>query len=175
MPADVIYLKDLQEVSIPDLADVLLGRDTSDTVERKFAVERLLGLFNNVFQARLTTETGVAVSTSDRTSQSTLYLTPYNGNKVSVYDGTRWVLYAMTERSLTLSGLTADKNYDVFLYERLEQEWENSGRPCPKCKTLMVDDHVQNNQLTRPIPGNIYGTIEPVYRYYKCPGCEYKR
>jgi hypothetical protein len=114
---DEIYLKDLQEVSIPDLADVLLGRDTSDTVERKFALDRLLGLFNNVFQARLTTETGVAVSTSDRTSQSTLYLTPYNGNKVSVYDGTRWVIYALaSDKSLALSGLTSGKNYDVFLY-----------------------------------------------------------
>ncbi len=112
-----IYLKDLQATSVPDLADILLGRDTSDTVERKFDLDRLFGLFNGIFCARLTTESGVPVSTSDRASQSTIYLTPYNGNKVSVYDGTRWKFYVLTEKSLALSGLTSGKNYDVFVYD----------------------------------------------------------
>lgn len=64
---------------------------------------------------------------------------------------------------------------DDYLYERLEEEWHKDGRPCPKCQTQMLDDHEKNNKLTRPIPGNIYGTREPVYRYYKCPNCGYER
>jgi hypothetical protein len=75
---------------------------------------------------RLTTETGVAVSTSDRASQGTLYLTasqhfntasPSGYGRVSVHDGTRWLLYEVTaEISLSLS-LTSGNNYDVFLYD----------------------------------------------------------
>lgn len=68
-------------------------------------------------EGRLTTESGVAVSTADRTAQGTIYWTPYKGNRVFLYDGTRWKGFRFTERSLVLSGLTADKNYDVFLYD----------------------------------------------------------
>ncbi len=64
---------------------------------------------------RLTTESGVGVSTSDRTSQSTLYYTPYTSDYVRLYDGTRVREYLFTERSLSLSGLTSGKNYDVWL------------------------------------------------------------
>lgn len=34
---------------------------------------------------------------------------------IRVYDGTRWLLKVLAERSLALSGLTAARNYDVFL------------------------------------------------------------
>jgi hypothetical protein len=68
-------------------------------------------------QGRLTTESGVAVSTSDRTAQSTLYFTPYQGNRVALYSGSAWGEYALTERSFVLTGLTSGKNYDVFLYD----------------------------------------------------------
>lgn len=64
---------------------------------------------------------------------------------------------------------------DDYLYERLEREWEQSGRPCPDCCTPMEYDHQESNKLTRPIPGNIYGTREPVYVYYKCPKCGRKK
>lgn len=33
-----------------------------------------------------------------------------------MYDGSSWATYTFTERSLLLSGLTANRNYDVFLY-----------------------------------------------------------
>lgn len=70
----------------------------------------------SVAEGRLTTESGVPVSTSDRSAQSTLYYTPFNGSRISLYDGTRWKLYEFTEISLALSGLTSGVNYDVFLY-----------------------------------------------------------
>lgn len=72
---------------------------------------------NMAVYGRLTTETLVPVSTSDRTSQSTLYFTPYNGASIPLYNGTRWVRRSFSEISLALSGLTSAKNYDVFVYD----------------------------------------------------------
>ena len=65
---------------------------------------------------RLTTETGVSVSTSDRIAQSTLYFTPHAGNQIALYNGTSWSVYVSAEISLALTGLTSGKNYDVFAY-----------------------------------------------------------
>jgi hypothetical protein len=112
----------LTEISVPALGDLTYAVDVSDTTDdaagssRKLTVQRLLGLVKPC-QGRLTTETGVPVSTTDRTAQSTIYFTPYQGNALSVYDGTRWVLYLFSEISLALSGLTSGKNYDVFVYD----------------------------------------------------------
>lgn len=50
-------------------------------------------------------------------ASTNLYYTPYNGDKVSLYDGTRWREYQFTEITLALSSLTASLPYDVFLYD----------------------------------------------------------
>jgi Repeat of unknown function (DUF5907) len=63
---------------------------------------------------RLTTETGVPVSTTDRTAQGTIYLTPYNGSHCSTYDSSTWTDHASAEISLALTA-TSGKNYDVFV------------------------------------------------------------
>jgi hypothetical protein len=68
-----------------------------------------------IHQARLTLESGVPVSTQDR-SGSTLYLTPFRGDRVSLYtDGIGWRMYRLTERSLSFSGVAIGKNADIFL------------------------------------------------------------
>jgi hypothetical protein len=79
------------------------------------------GIAPNAFvcQGRLTTESGVPVSTTDRTSQSTLYFTPYNGNRIALYNGTNWIPHTFSELSLSISGLLADNNYDIFIYSNL--------------------------------------------------------
>jgi hypothetical protein len=98
------------------LTDVLLG-DTSAPTTVRFNKDRMLGFGNPaICNGRLTTETGVPVSTADRTAQGTLYFTPYLGNRISLYDGTRWRLYTFTEKSIALT-VTSGKNYDVFLYD----------------------------------------------------------
>ena len=71
----------------------------------------------NVNDFRLTTESGVPDSTSDRTSQGTIYLTPFKGNCISLYTGSVWQTLFSAEVSLVLSGLTSGKNYDVFAYD----------------------------------------------------------
>lgn len=93
-----------------------------DNTAGDISAQDLRDLVASVYQSqaicngRLTTETGVPLSTSDRTAQSTLYFTPYLGNLISLYDGTSWTLHSFTERSLALSSLTSGKNYDVFIY-----------------------------------------------------------
>lgn len=84
---------------------------------------------------RLTTESGVPVSTSDRTAQSTIYLTPFSHNCIGLYDGSSWELRTTAEISLALSGLTSGKNYDVFVYN-------NSG-------TLTLEALVWTDDTTR--------------------------
>ena len=58
-----------------------------------------------LLQARLTLESGVAIPTVDR-SGSLLYLTPYEGNRVSLYvPGNGWQQYVLEECSLSFSGV----------------------------------------------------------------------
>ncbi len=70
---------------------------------------------NSVVCGRLTTESLVPVSTSDRTAQATIYFTPYQGNQIALYSGSVWTVLSFAEISLALSGLTSAKNYDVFV------------------------------------------------------------
>lgn len=66
---------------------------------------------------RLSLATGVAVPASDIASASSLFYTPYTSNRVSLYvPGFGWRLYTFEELSLSLSSLSANTNYDVFVY-----------------------------------------------------------
>jgi hypothetical protein len=112
-------LTGLTEISAPALEDLSYTVDDpgGTPVSNKLTHARLGGLLSrSVCHGRLTTETGVAVSPSDRSSQGTLYFTPYNGNSLSVYDGTRWKLYAFSEISLALS-LVSGAVYSLFVYD----------------------------------------------------------
>lgn len=68
---------------------------------------------------RLTLTTGVAVTTSDVIGATTIYCTPFGGNKISLYDGAVWRNYSSSEFSLALGVLTNKKPYDVFCYANL--------------------------------------------------------
>lgn len=70
-----------------------------------------------VDQGRLTTESGVCVSTSDRTSQTTIYWTPCGwGGRIGTWTTTNeWVVNIPGELSLALGTITSGKNYDVFI------------------------------------------------------------
>lgn len=71
----------------------------------------------SVCQGRLTTQTGVPISTAARTAQATLYFTPFRGNAIALYVNGGWALRTFTEVSLSIAGFTASKNYDVFGYD----------------------------------------------------------
>lgn len=92
-------------------------------------------------EGRLTTESGVGVSTSDRTAQSTIYFTPYLGSTISLYDGSHWNILNFSQASLSLAGLTSDALYDVFAYE-------NSGSLALELSALWANDTTRTDALT---------------------------
>jgi len=91
-------------------------------------------------QGRLTLSTGVPVTTSDVTAATTLYFTPYLGNKIALYDGsTKWTVYTFTEKSIAVPSTTSTM-YDVFMYD-------NSGTPTLEL-TAWTNDTTRATALT---------------------------
>ena len=88
-----------------------------------------------IAQGRLTLATGDPTPSTDQTAADTLYYTPYNGDAISLYNAAanRWDLYSFAERSLDISGLAADTNFDIFIYDDAGTltltavAWSNSG------------------------------------------------
>lgn len=107
----------LSALTAPTLDDLLYMVDdpAGTPASKKMSMNIMLGFLASSMQGRLTTQSGVPVSTADRTGQSTIFFTPYMGNRISLYNGLTWQLYTLSQVSLALSGLTTDKNYDVFL------------------------------------------------------------
>lgn len=73
-----------------------------------------------VFEARLSPSSTLPVATANVTTVSTLYLQPYKGNRVALYNTTDscWEVHHMSAAvSKALSSLTSGKPYDVFLYD----------------------------------------------------------
>ena len=66
-------------------------------------------------QYRLTLETGVPISTADQVDKTTLYLTPYKGKNIGIYNGTAWETHSPGQLSLNISAFTASKPYDIFI------------------------------------------------------------
>jgi hypothetical protein len=105
------------------------------------------GIINSVGNAfngaqiggRLTLVSATPVTTSDQTAKVTLYYTPYIGNDLPLIQSSDSVGgikgYKFSELSLSLSGLTASKVYDVFVYD-------NGG-------TLTLESLVWTNTTTR--------------------------
>lgn len=65
------------------------------------------------FEARLTYETGVPLSTTDQTAKTTVFLTRYNGKQVALYDGSSaWAnLDLGADISASLAGLGRSQAY----------------------------------------------------------------
>lgn len=121
----------------------LLADNTAGDISAQDIRDMLVSLVvPNVNDFRLTTESGVPVSTSDRTSQGTLYLTPYKGNCISLYTGSVWETFFSAEVSLALSGLTSAKNYDVFAYN-------NSGTLALELSAAWTNDTTRADALDR--------------------------
>lgn len=93
----------------------------------------LTNINSQIAQGRLTLTSNTPVLSSNVTGATTLYYTPYTGSQISIWDGSKWSVRTFTERSLSLSGLAANTNYDVFIYDNagtltLEAvAWSNSG------------------------------------------------
>lgn len=73
------------------------------------------GSVQQVSNGRLTLTTGVPVLTTDVTAAATLFFTPYNGNKVLIWNGTAFAATTFAELSLNIAALAADTVYDIFV------------------------------------------------------------
>ena len=99
----------------------VVGRATSSAeILLDFSPSRVGLVQPQVCGGRLTIESATApVATSDQTAKTTIYLAPYMGNKISIYNTStaHWTIHQFDAGDLShsLSGETADKNYDVFV------------------------------------------------------------
>lgn len=132
----------LSELSVPALEDILPIVDdpagTPATV--KVPSNRYLAIGAHIVEGRLTLTSGTPVTTSDVSAAGTLYFTPFNGNRIRIFDGTRWKLYTFTERSLSLT-ITSGSNYDVFIYD-------NSGTLTLELSSAWTNDTTRADALT---------------------------
>jgi hypothetical protein len=109
-------------------------------------------------QGRLTLTTAVPVTTTDVTAATTLYFTPFRGNRIATYSGALWSDNSFTEKSITLAGLTAGLPYDVFIVDStlaLElTAWTNG---TTRATALVTQDGVlcKTGSLTRRYLGTI--------------------
>lgn len=83
---------------------------------------------------RLTLTSNTPFTTSDVTGATTLYLTPYIGNRIATYNGSSWDVLISTQISIAVPSSTVTM-YDVFVYN-------NSG-------TLTLELTAWTNDTTR--------------------------
>jgi hypothetical protein len=122
-------------------------------------------LNEHVVEGRLTLTSGTAVTTSDVTGSSAeaLYFTPFNGNRIDLYDSTalRWKRYTFTERSIDIPDATS--MYDVFIYDNAGTitldltAWTND---TTRATALTTQDGVlvKTGATNRRYLGSIYAT-----------------
>lgn len=122
-----------------------------------------IGISASVCEFRLTLTTAVPVTTADVTGATTIYCSPYKGNRIALYDGTTWNVRTSAEFSLALGTLTSGKPYDVFCYD-------NAGTPTleflvwtddtTRATALVLQDGIysKTGALTRRYLGTFYTT-----------------
>ena len=65
---------------------------------------------------RLTGVTGSPIMTTDNVGLNTIYLTPFNGNRIALYNGATWDVFYSGQVSLAVTGRTADLPFDLFVF-----------------------------------------------------------
>lgn len=96
---------------------------------------------------RFSLSTGVPVTTSDVTAAGTIYAVPYKGNRIGLYNGTKWNVRSSAQFSLALTA-TSGSAYDVFIYD-------NAGVPTLELSAAW------NSTTTRFASGS-YATLLPM-------------
>jgi len=90
---------------------------------------------------RLSLTTNVPITPSDVTAAGTLYYIPFAHGGIRIFNGSYWIPYTFTERSLSLT-LTSGKNYDVFIYD-------NSGTLTLELSAAWTNDSTRADALAR--------------------------
>lgn len=69
-----------------------------------------------IVEGRLSLTTAVPVTIADVTAATTIYFTPYRGNRIALFDGTNWTIRSFSELSIAVPATTVQM-YDVFVYD----------------------------------------------------------
>ena len=92
---------------------------------------------------RIGVQSGVSITSTDQASQSTIYLNPYTGDNIGLWNGSSWQLYntSGTCVSLAITGLTSGKLYDIYASP-------NGVNPQLTFSTAWTTDNVRADTLT---------------------------
>lgn len=73
---------------------------------------------HDVCNTRLTLTSGTPITTADVTGATNVYVAPYKGNRIGLYDGSSsWNVRTFTEITVALGTITAALPYDIFVYD----------------------------------------------------------
>jgi len=144
-------------------ANTVFTNNTGSTAAPAFATSIPTSVLNisGINDFRLTCSSGNPVPNSDVSSSGTIYLCPYKGNNIALYDGsTRWTILTSSQVSLALTA-TSGVVYDVFAYNNsgtltLETlAWSNT---TTRATALVYQDGVlvKNGATTRRYVGSFY-------------------
>lgn len=141
----------------PTLTTPVLGTPASGTLTNCTGFSRAA-----INDFRLTLSTGAPVPSSV-SSATSVFLTPYIGNAIGLWNGTTWQVVTSAEVSNSLSGAAANTNFDVFAFlnsgslaiERLA--WTNN---TTRTTAVAYDDGVliKSGDKTRRYVGTIRTT-----------------
>lgn len=87
-----------------------------------------------VAEGRLTLASGSPVTVADQTAKSTVYFSPYKGNRIALFNGVSWDTKTFAEVSVAVPGNTVTP-FDIFVYD-------NGG-------TITLDATAWTNDTTR--------------------------
>lgn len=146
------FTGDVKDASITEAKQVLADNTTQDVSTTKHgyvpkapnsALQFLDGTgawarlpLQMIPQCRLTLTSNTPVTVSDVSGATSVYVTPYGGNKIPIYNtGTsKWEIHSFTQITIAVAA-TTNTSYDVFLYD-------NSG-------TIAAETVAWTNQTTR--------------------------
>jgi len=110
-----------------------MAADVNNPCDSIVAIETAIGEEGptGLCEGRLTLVSGTPVSLADQTAKTTLYFTPFRGNRISLYNGTGWITHVLTEKSVSVPATTS-LPFDVFAYS-------DSGTVTLECLTWTND------------------------------------
>lgn len=151
------------KILLPDGSTAVTQAQSDVTTKIATNAYAALMKHNAVNDFRLTLTSATPVTTSDVTGATTVYMTPFVGNKIGLYNGTTWDLITTAEISVALGTITSDQGYDVFCYNNsgtatLElTAWTNN---TTRATALVMQDGIlcKTGALTRRYLGSFLTT-----------------
>ena len=118
--ASNIDITDFNASSIITESEGISSNDNDTTLPTSAAVKDYVD--NNTalvetVNGRLSLKETNPIPPADQTAKTTIYFVPYKGNQIALYSGSAWIIHSFSALSLSLSGYSADTNFDIFIYD----------------------------------------------------------